>query len=121
MKTTQHTPGPWFTLDTGLDVFAEYPQPDKDYLPRRHHVAAAVTTCQFDQEARANAALIAAAPELLAALEKSLVRLESYCCLLQNDTIERRSEGLPQSVEVEFCCQQISANRAAIAKATGNA
>lgn len=61
---TNHTPGPWFTLDTGLDVFAEYPA-EPDYLPRRRHIAAAITTCQFDQESRANACLIAAAPDML--------------------------------------------------------
>ncbi len=69
---TQHTPGPWFTLDTGLDVYAEHPQTDPDYLPRRRHIAAAITTCQFDQEARANAALIAAAPDMLAALPEMM-------------------------------------------------
>ena len=73
MKTKQ-TPGPWFTLDTGLDVYSEYPA-EPYCLPRRRHIAAAITTCQFDQEARANASLIAAAPELLAALEFAIAAL----------------------------------------------
>ena len=64
----QHTPGPWITLDTGLDVFVDTNK-DPQMLPKFRHIAAVITTCQFDQEARANANLIMAAPELLAALE----------------------------------------------------
>lgn len=87
---TPYTAGPWFTLDTGLDVYSEY-QPDPDYLPRRRHIAAAITTCQFDQEARANAALIAAAPELLNALilaEATIERLQRHAPGTANGTLD---------------------------------
>ena len=53
MKATQHTPGPWVANDDGL-VYSQAPRLGK------HNVICAVSP--------ANADLIAAAPELLAAL-----------------------------------------------------
>ena len=117
----KHTPGPWYFEQDG--------DGPKRYWDK--YIVApggAGRVCTIDtphasgpEEVKANSSLIAAAPELLEALRKSLIRLEFYCGLLQRDTLERRHDGLPQSVEVEFCCQQISANRAAIAKAGGEA
>jgi hypothetical protein len=104
-EETKHTPGPWFTLDTGLDVFSEYPA-EPGYLPRRRHISAAITTCQFDQEARANAALMAAAPELLEALEHCAGVIYAI-----------RTGNVPQDLIPHIDSERIA--RAAIAKAKG--
>jgi hypothetical protein len=106
----KHTPGPWFTLDTGLDVYTEYPQNDADYLPRRRHLAAAITTHQFDQEARANARLIAAAPELL----QSLQAIVDEMCNLNNPPVTG-CDKVSFAVAVELGLKA----KAAIAKAKG--
>jgi hypothetical protein len=86
MSDTQHTPGPWRIGDAGFTVFGP---PNPGALPE----TIAPT------KSRANARLIAAAPELLAALQ-SILDIEPSG--LSND--ERRLYALA---------------RAAIAKATG--
>ena len=63
MKTTQHTPGPWVANDDGL-VYSQAPRLGK------HNVICAVSP--------ANADLIAAAPDLLAALEQCLPILDAH-------------------------------------------
>lgn len=112
---TTHTPGPWFTLDTGLDVYSEYANTDPDYLPRRKHIAAAITTHQFDETARANARLIAAAPALLAALQGLL---DAHTAVLHANLNGNTS------LQLEKCTAENAARtlaRAAIALATGQA
>jgi len=65
MKTT-HTPGPWHYVDCGEGLHAIHDQPDKR---GRHEQLATVYT-------KDNARLIAAAPELLAALEELVLRCD---------------------------------------------
>jgi len=71
MNENCFTPGPWFRK--GQRVY--WKKPDKD-LPRGTLPNGLICTCksaedwpECDEEARANAALIAAAPDLLHALE----------------------------------------------------
>jgi len=87
--TTQHTPGPWFANDS-LQLFAETGQ----------HIASLDSSTEGFEGGTlyANARLIAASPDLLAALE-------------------RIAAGDP--MHNSFNALAISEARAAIAKATG--
>lgn len=104
----KHTPGPWRVVvgickndhpDTSADV----------YGPQTTHVA----NCGCSEEARANAALIAAAPDLLAALrpfaEGDSDLTDAYC-----------HSGVRTAEECTRCGPVLRA-RAAITKATGGA
>ena len=73
MKTkTQHTPGPWYLAEERLLTFAhgEVVGPNNEHicglLPDNNGIV------MMTEEDKANARLIAAAPELLAALENAL-------------------------------------------------
>ena len=92
--TTQHTPGPWFANDS-LQLFAETGQ----------HIASLDSSTEGFEGGTlyANARLIAAAPDLLAALIAFDDAFSHYC------------EGDPDSDEVSALYQA----REAIAKATG--
>ncbi len=76
MATTKHTPGPW----------ALYPYPTRPYFTQVHINGAAIADVYASgllkpEETTANARLIAAAPDLLAALK--LVQSE-----VASDTVE---------------------------------
>ena len=64
--TEQHTPGPWRIGDAGTAVF-----PPKEVFASKPHAIASNLS-------RANARLIAAAPELLMALERAARECEEY-------------------------------------------
>lgn len=59
----KHTPGPWEAVGTG--VYAETPNGSREIIFSRHNTRSAE-----EPERRANARLIAAAPELYAALRE---------------------------------------------------
>ncbi len=61
-----HTPGPWHNVDAGTDL-PLYICSDKS---RRHSTELACLYGRDEETTAANARLIAAAPDLLAALEK---------------------------------------------------
>lgn len=91
------TPGPW--VQDGIEVWAEgdcehHPIHGKDYQN---------SSCRLGYELEANARLMAAAPELLEALQKAVIEME----------------GLPHSLGYEFT--HLKEMRAIIAKATGGA
>ena len=67
VMAVQHTPGPWLALDyTGTD------EPAWHVVPGDFHG----TIATLDPEQSANARLIAAAPDLLAALEALVANLD---------------------------------------------
>ncbi len=73
MKTTQHTPGPW-EFDPAIDTFnigtiSVGPDPENYPVAHVESWTDGGTDCDEAKTALANARLIAAAPELLAALE----------------------------------------------------
>jgi len=92
MSNSQHTPGPWVAIfpesrryHEGADITsyevmtektrAQMREEGRDHYERRHEDVAnvGIVSCHFwrdmkDEEAKANARLIAAAPELLEAL-----------------------------------------------------
>ena len=92
MTNTQHTPGPWDVSDV---------QRDREFLIHNGATDIAVTYWALG-DCAANARLIAAAPELLAALEEFCRECDGY--LDGND-------GSPWGTLLK--------GRAAIAKATG--
>lgn len=101
MTNTTHTPGPWMVHETGF-----YTNPFKITARGKHGAVANIPHSEITTTARqsANARLIAAAPELLAALEG----MDEELSLWGEDTLETmnltaRSEAI----------------RAAIAKAKG--
>lgn len=61
---SKHTPGPWEAIGTA--VYAETPNGSREIIFSRHN-----TRSGTPEEQRANAHLIAAAPELLEALKKT--------------------------------------------------
>ena len=96
--TTKHTPGPWTTYN---------PSTAQLYYSLRitsetdgHDVAALIPNGKNAERWEANARLIAAAPDLLAALDEMLGDAETMNAPYRNDAICERA-------------------RAAIAKATG--
>lgn len=99
---TKHTPGPWHigthTYHAGRDV----------YGPKGEPVAVADQELTLPEESAANAALIAAAPDLLATLTRILYAHDTGNC------------GAVTG-EAILCDQFASAARDAIAKAQGGA
>ena len=105
MNATQHTPGPWI-IDGG------------SWTPRTQHLIRAkavycdawipVAHC-YEPEAAANVRLIAAAPDLLAALQR-LASIADEGAVLRHET------GKPTWSFIDEVKQSA---RAAIAKATG--
>lgn len=90
MNTNAHTPGPW-TADEhrdGLDIRpalgspadAAKIRPCIGYVPKVRFDGAGADCGQTPDEQRANARLIAAAPELLAALEAVMVFSDAHAC-----------------------------------------
>lgn len=72
-KKSRHTPGPWYydgpSLNTGAHIIHV----------AEGEIAEAFASWNSETEATANARLIAAAPELLDALESACDMLESVC------------------------------------------
>ena len=111
---TKHTPGPW-TVENGKRA--------RGYMTAvmRDGFAIADVPClrgdpYDDDEADANAHLIAAAPDLLAALQETLRALE---CHLDDDT---KSHGLKSRDCLCPCnSNEVVRARAALSRATGGA
>ena len=108
MNKSEHTPGPWtanlhHTQDYGGRAHA-FIHAAKPLVPLAAVVLAAERCDQA--EGRANARLIAAAPDLLETLSVTLAMAEDYL----NDTSQDRDHFLTA----------LDGARAAIAKATGN-
>ena len=119
---TEHTPGPWEVTRTRLDpwgvnpVYAKLPQDCRITAQGRDELVALLISYRLQPEEvmTANARLIVAAPELLAALER-LMSLDSHCDYADEPEPEVCPGDPP---EVEDPCHWCQA-RAAIAKAKG--
>ena len=102
----KHTPGPWFIFGNGHCVGGA----NTDPTTLAEHPTAGIAMCGMARrepaECEANARLIAAAPDLLAALQGLD---EAYC---------RAGTALTRDERHEDRCRLIAA-RAAILKATG--
>jgi len=113
-KIAGHTPGPWgfYAYKNGFIVESE-PINAID-LPICHVTEInAISTKLAREEARANAALIAAAPDLLAALENAEASVEMVRCLDAGGAIDTEADNMLDSLQNRI--------RAAIAKAKGAA
>lgn len=109
MNRTQHSPGPW-TVETREHVHAIQDRNGQDLTyqdttPNENH-GSITSRSRLKIETLANARLIAAAPELLEALQNIV---GTY-----NDSDRWTQGDEPEPVEIQ-------AARAAIAKATGDA
>ena len=108
MTTTKHTPGPW-------EIHRIAPEHNKGYgqLIGPNHSWAVCALCnpldkQHDEERDANAHLIAAAPELLVALEECVAEFDTDDA---KDKLIQGHHGLNEPLSIEMA-------RAAITKAT---
>ena len=108
MNQEYFTPGPWFRK--GQRVY--WKNPDKD-LPRGTLPNGAICTCksaedwpECDEEARANASLIAAAPELYDALVEAAYKTCHDCILVTNgeDNIPLPDEMIENGCSMNFEC-----------------
>lgn len=110
MDEEKHTPGPWFTFNDGLCVGGPFTPSEGDNPDQK---TAGIAMCgmrlRHNKEAEANARLIAAAPDLLAALKES----KHYVCLGSADSVRTTREGRRKADEV------LGRLLAAIEKATG--
>lgn len=84
-----HTPGPWVVAlsDSSGDLFVREATPY--VLGRRLAVARVTSVSRADTEINANARLIAAAPDLLAALEE-ILGLTPEDAILDEDIVRAR-------------------------------
>lgn len=89
MSAVKHTPGPWEIYAGSLDVYGPV-QPTERHPNYRRRVSAYPWTDK-DDEGRANAALIAAAPDLLAAVQ-ALHDWRGLCDANDMETFERIAE-----------------------------
>ncbi len=103
----KHTPGPWYQF--GCGVTDENPKHVKPGTPL-NLIAATGDDCDPGDESQqiANARLIAAAPELLAALNDALPLLEGF-----------EDADMHEDDEVPIVAPVLAKVRAAIAKAEG--
>lgn len=100
----KHTPGPWFVKRDGLTITEGLRSDSDNFFP--FEIAKVADGSNTD---RANALLIAAAPELLAALKAVL-------------TMEINGHQLQDRLQFSTAGREIlEKSRAAIAKATGDA
>lgn len=107
MKTeSKHTPGPWRVGDAGMTVFGPK-QPDGS-LPKRIAEVGNPRAILTSDNTKANARLIAAAPELLEALRECIT----------DDNANGMQPGLGPQVRRLKAINEIA--RAAIAKAEGS-
>lgn len=110
MSNAKHTPGPWKIEGYYPHSNIALPASKLHFAVRDEHSNVMALTGGVGEadhyESEANAALIAAAPELLAALET---------CLRNSEL--RRTSGVESGPVIE---REIETARAAIAKATGN-
>ena len=109
--TLKHTPGPWTTDVHGFI----YATPDSE-LPERTNQGASIVVAKVLKHSSgrpiANARLISAAPELLAALRSNL------------EYLELKAQGFAAQYPPDHCInltvsRQLEQARAAITKATG--
>ena len=74
-ENAKHTPGPWH-MDYHTSIFAQCPS----VYTKNNELVANVLYGNTDDSAKEAAFLIAAAPDLLAALELALTTLSSVAC-----------------------------------------
>jgi len=101
-RITKHTQGPWRIID-GFKIVGPHPKDPENRICRVADALADVGT--FLSKQRANAKLIAAAPDLLDALEAALPYVE-------NDALEQGCQPDADETVIKV--------RAAIAKARGD-
>lgn len=116
--STQHTPGPWIAKPENPNFVEDDEWTDFEVIPDKvleWGSPAPVAVCSFcyEEQAEANARLIAAAPDLLAALRALLTaEMLHETAMSANDV-----SGVDAANEAKW--PAVDAAHAAIAKATG--
>ena len=117
-ETAKHTPGPWIMEDfgevrmKGLSGFRALEGSKGEPITR--------LVRDNSPEGLANAALIAAAPELLALLKKAGIALRQYQAVLESQTApEKMRPGLPYSSRFPYGIDVEKEISQAIAQAEG--
>ena len=86
METPKHTPGPWVTdSDTGREYVLAPPLDENE--------GGATIICSMGLESEANTRLIAAAPDLLEALDAALAQIDTVSARLEIEAQERLAQG----------------------------
>lgn len=105
---SQHTPGPWHYTECLQNN--RYGPPLTIRGPEKQDLIASISgACLHDPRHGANARLIAAAPDMLSALERSL----QYILLAYREAVEEKAD------RAKIAEKDLELVRAAIAKATG--
>lgn len=114
--TTEHTPGPWFIAEGGVCA-ANCPADGSNVICLEPEAAMAASLAKWDD----NASLIAAAPELVGALEEAAGWFEQYAKDHYAKALTAPDGGEQHSREVKGKINRDRANqlRAAVAKALG--
>jgi hypothetical protein len=89
---SKHTTGPWIAYETQIVKARVKIQQSRGTMETNEYPIASVNTNLPEQEARANARLIAAAPELLRELRRCLIELSGWC----------ENEAVPDEVSIEM-------------------
>lgn len=120
-EMSAHTPGPWKIRATGgPSVHVTGPKemaPGRKFTGPPGDVVAFVHDERGEREENPNARLIAAAPDLLEALEQLLWLAEPRCSALELEASRHPTEGRPGSARMAR--RSVDHARAAIAKARG--
>jgi hypothetical protein len=106
---TQHTQAPWTVSEAEIEALVDPENSQTYYAP-----VCSIDTEWGDEIWKANARLIASAPELLEALKKSEQRIIQLCETV--NVLSKKTGGIERKVRVEDFADVA---RAAIAKATG--
>jgi monomeric isocitrate dehydrogenase len=104
MSEAKHTPGPW-------EIIGDH-QDDRDVFANNELIATAYDLRHVEGDARANARLIAAAPELFTSLERICAEAESW----HKETGHEDDDPI---IHCDGICACIPQMRAAIRKAKG--
>lgn len=104
--TQTHTPGPWRNENGSIQSQGKWSDETGDHFDWKYPRILAHVTDDWDETA--NARLIAAAPDMLAALQRVLPIYEAY--------VPYRADGMNEDDRENF--EAIEAIRAAIARAT---
>jgi hypothetical protein len=117
MTTTQHTPGPWKLAENPIGWQPLISAEVADSIGPIWHVGIANARGRSHEEAKANARLIAAAPDLLAALKLAKNAIDAALPWLHPDGYRKNA------LEVEdphaYCGEIYEEINNAIAKAAG--
>jgi len=103
MKQVKHTPGPWIYRYTAKQFGKDHPETGEHHTViryPRHAEDNEVTICKILSNAKPNAALIAAAPDLLKAARHTVELLISHGFSSNNSKLGKARLALERAIEL---------------------